>query len=227
MSWAGLHFQGTHVLIEVVEKMGSPKPPRASEDLAAREAGIIQEILVLKGSAKVREGDLVERGQVLIQGEPGEEGLKIRAHGLVRAAVTRETYGVCPVEEVEMIETGKKTIRRRLIVFGKEVRLTGGENRAFEHIRQVAERKIVYQGRNPGQVIELYTVIQKEQIKHIHSWGLEGACQEALARARTAMEAHLPDEFQIIEESYDMVPPGEEGIVRVRLTMVTLEDIGA
>jgi similar to stage IV sporulation protein len=240
MSWAGLHFQGTRVLVEVVEKIEGSPDQGAPGDIVAREAGVIKEILVLKGVGKVREGDRVAAGQVLIEGlfYPGykwtQEGRltpdgtpsKVQSRGAVRALVTRESYGECPLEEVEMIETGRERVDRVLTVFNVPIHLTGGGEGDFEFARRVTERKIVFEGRNPGQIIELSTVVQKEQERVVRSWGLEGAYKEARARADADMEARLQDEYQVMERHYSMEPPDAEGAVKVRLTLITVEDIG-
>ncbi|MDR1204044.1 MAG: sporulation protein YqfD [Peptococcaceae bacterium] len=240
MSWAGLHFQGTHILVEVVEKIGESPDQAAPGDMVAGEAGVIQEILVLKGVGRVREGDRVAAGQVLIEGLfypkykwspegrliPDSEPSRVQSQGIVRALVTRESYGECPLEEVEMIETGKEKVERILVVFNRPIRLTGGGGPDFEFARRVSERKIVFKGRNPEQIIELNTVIQKEQERVIRSRGLDGAYEEAQARAFANMEARLPDEYQVTEKYYSMEPSGDEGIIKVQLTLVTVEDIG-
>jgi similar to stage IV sporulation protein len=198
--------------------------------MVAREAGVIQEILVLKGVGKVREGDRVTAGQVLIEGKSqlftDSEPARVQSRGIVRALVTRESYGECPLEEVEMIDTGRERRRRVLTVFNRHIRLTGDGSPGFEFARQVSERKIVYKGRNPEQVIELNTVIEKEQKRVVRPWGLEGAYGEAQARALADMEARLPSQYQIAEKHYSMEPSEDEGIVKVRLTLVTVEDIG-
>jgi similar to stage IV sporulation protein len=240
ISWAGLHFQGTRILVEVVEKIEGSADQGAPGDMVAREAGIIKEILVLKGIGKVREGDRVAAGQVLIEGisypkykwsregglTPEGEPSRVQSRGVVRALVTRESYGECPLEEVEMIETGREKVDRILTVFDRPIHLTGAGGQGFEFARRVTERKILFKGRNPEQVIELNTVIQKEQKRVVHLWGLEGAYEQARARAGANMEARLRDEYQVTEKYYSMEPPGDEGIVKVRLTLVTAEDIG-
>jgi similar to stage IV sporulation protein len=240
ISWAGLHFQGTRITVEVVEKREGSVTEGMAGDLVAGETGLIKEILVLKGIAKVREGDRVVPGQILIEGlryperrwtqdgrwAPEGDPVRIQSQGLVRAEVTRESYGECPVEEVEMIETGREKVSRTLIIFNKPIHLTGSGRVPFEYAREITERKIVYKGRNHEQIIEINTVTQKEQKRVVHSWGVDGAYEQALARARADLRARLPADAQVTAELYDMENPEAEGLVRLRLTVITLENIG-
>jgi hypothetical protein len=131
------------------------------------------------------------------------------------------------VEEVEMIETGREKVSRTLIIFNKPIHLTGSGQNPFEYAREVTERKIVYKGRNHEQIIEINTVTQKEQKRVVHGWGVHGAYAQALARARAGLRARLPEDAEVAAEFYDMENPEAEGLVRLRLTVITLENIGS
>ena len=69
VTWVGVEFQGSRLTLEVVERQDQSDTSMAGGfDLVAREAGEITEILVLQGEARVKPGDMAQKGQVLIAG---------------------------------------------------------------------------------------------------------------------------------------------------------------
>jgi similar to stage IV sporulation protein len=77
LEWVGIKVKGTRAIIEVVEKKLAKKIDDRPANIIANKAGIIKEIIVLQGEAKVMEDDLIRPGMVLISGElvtekPGE-----------------------------------------------------------------------------------------------------------------------------------------------------------
>lgn len=70
IAWIGINIQGTNAKIDIVET--TPKPEIIDEneycDIIADKEGIITKISVTSGTAQVKEGDVVEPGQKLING---------------------------------------------------------------------------------------------------------------------------------------------------------------
>lgn len=87
IEWVGIRFFGVDAYIEAVPALPEPSPRQTgtSQDLVATRDGIVTRVVVFRGSALVRPGDTVLRGQILIR---GEEGMSERA-----AAESGETPG--------------------------------------------------------------------------------------------------------------------------------------
>lgn len=71
ISWAAARISGTRLLISVKENEILSHIPEKDEipcDLVASKAGVITKLVVRQGKAKVKVGDSVEPGQVLISG---------------------------------------------------------------------------------------------------------------------------------------------------------------
>ncbi|MGI6144690.1 MAG: sporulation protein YqfD [Clostridia bacterium] len=243
LAWVGIEVQGTKIVIEVAEKtFPSTDEENMPGNLIAREDGIIEELLVLKGSPQVQEGDRVKKGQVLILGlvypeiiisETGElcpsgEPQIVRAKGVVRARVRRSNVEKCALREKLIWDTG---IEKSVVVLkfrDKEIYLKGTKEIPFSNYRMVRQAKplFVYKGRNLLGPVELISVVYKEQICEIRDWGIEGAYQEAARRTQDFLWSQLPADYKIISQSFEPVTVKEKGVVAVRYVLETIEDIG-
>ena len=101
IAWVGFSLKGSLLQIEVVESINRAQTEESPADLIASKDGLVEEILVLNGEARVEPGEVVERGQVLIAGEirpkstdyfAGEElpVLEVRDRGTVSAMFWNE-----------------------------------------------------------------------------------------------------------------------------------------
>ena len=68
LEWVGLHVQGTRLIIEVVEDTRPPLEIEGPANLVAAKDGLITEVIVINGEARVEPGETVRRGQLLVEG---------------------------------------------------------------------------------------------------------------------------------------------------------------
>lgn len=241
LSWAAIHLQGSRVVIEVAEKTLVPgNYLNAPMDLLARLDAKVEELLVLKGTPLIKEGDRVQKGQTLIAGyyypeirintdgsiTPAGNPERIQARGLVRGRVFHKIESQCPLREEIVQDTGRETVITKLRWKGSQIVLQGPKSVPYEHCRQIIQTKTLFMGRNPWGTVELITILYREQIHQVREWGLEGAYQEALRRGREEAEKSLPADCRIIAERAEPLPSQDKGLVRVLFIMETVEDIG-
>ena len=243
LSWVGIEAQGTKIVIQVAEKtFPSTDEENMLSNLIAREDGIIEELLVLKGNPQIREGDQVKKGQVLILGlvypeiiisetgelSPSGEPQIVRAKGVVRARVRRSNVEKCALQEKLTWDTGIEKSAVILKFKDKEIYLKGTAEIPFSNYRMVRQAKplFVYKGRNLLGPVELISVVYKEQICEIRDWGIEGAYQEAARRTQDFLWSQLPADYKIISQSFEPVTVEEKGVVAVMYVLETIEDIG-
>ncbi|MDO4733192.1 MAG: sporulation protein YqfD [Bacillota bacterium] len=81
--------------------------PRAPGDLVASCDAVIQDVLVRRGTAAVRSGDTVLKGQVLIYGWQGQEGA-VAADGIVTGRVWASAYAECPTRLQKLEPSGRQ-----------------------------------------------------------------------------------------------------------------------
>lgn len=119
ITWAAARVSGTRLLISIKENEVLSRIPEKDEtpcDLVASRAGVVSGLVVRQGKAKVKEGDWVEEGQVLISGAipiyDDSEQLKeihyVRADGDVVADTEYSLSETFPRLYTAEAETGRK-----------------------------------------------------------------------------------------------------------------------
>ena len=240
LAWAGIRIQGTKVIVEVAEKTLIPVDEETRPaDIVARSGGKIEEVLVLTGTPLINVGNIVEKGQTLIEGlaypqiqinqdgsiSPGGTPERIRARALVRARVRRSRTGECLISEEKDFDTGAET---RVVVIrfrGYELLISGPKTVPYERYRVVTHAKTLLAGRIPGQPVELVTIVYLEQKHEIYDWGLAGAYQEAVVRAKNSVLTELPADYRVITEEHEPLLSKKADLVRVQYEIETIEDI--
>lgn len=132
-SFASVDIKGTKLYIEVKEQ---DLPPEQIDDktpcnIIAKKKGIIEKVIAKSGKKVVNEGDIVEKGQLLITGviedEMFDENLLIHAEGEV-FAITRYAYTIEESIEKEVKEeTGRILKNKGLMIGEKSINFTQGE----------------------------------------------------------------------------------------------------
>lgn len=116
ISWVALELEGTGVTVNIVETIPETQYVEREKpmDVIASSDGIIESIAVSAGSAVVKEGDEVKKGDLLISSavplRDGEEitGEKyVSASGEVKALKEYELEGISPLIYNEKVFTGK------------------------------------------------------------------------------------------------------------------------
>ena len=120
IAWISINRRGTVAYVEIIESenIGIPKEngPQYSNIVADRD-GVIEEITVQSGTAVVKAGDVVKKGDILISGViENEKGVRFcRSVGSVYA---RSAYDVVAEAERETVE---KTVKERRIHYVRVV----------------------------------------------------------------------------------------------------------
>lgn len=98
--WTGIYFEGTKLMVEVTEIV--PEPPRVDRsspaNIIAKSDALILDIITRKGTPLVRQGDTVQKGDILVKGAIpiGEEGEITYVHA--SADIIAKTYYVIKTE---------------------------------------------------------------------------------------------------------------------------------
>lgn len=109
--WFRVYVNNVTLTVECTQGVPAPPVPAAEpSDLIAARDGVVQAVEVYAGTAAVRPGDFVRRGQVLIRGrEAGADGesLPVAAGGKVLARCWQKTEVRVPLQETVSRETGR------------------------------------------------------------------------------------------------------------------------
>lgn len=117
LSWVGVYKSGVRLRVQCVQAETAPREERDAGALVAAQDGVVRSVLCRAGTPKVKPGDTVRAGDVLIAGfERGENETlaPVRAEGSVLARVwyTGEAFVSSRAERAE--PDGEPVVRRLL-----------------------------------------------------------------------------------------------------------------
>ncbi|MDA8334782.1 MAG: sporulation protein YqfD [Peptococcaceae bacterium] len=231
IAWVGVKLEGTGVRLEVVEKALPEPVSEHPADVVAVRDGLVKEVLVTKGRAAVKAGDTVRRGQVLISGVvprgPGEEPRYVAARGLVRARVWYEGYGAARLVATGRRPAGPVARRYGIKIAGHEIISIGPARNPFPLARTETVIKRFPLWRNIGLPVEMVITryVKYEQFREVRN--LDTARRLAAAKAFFDLEsARYPGGTVVDSRISGVGVPGQDNLVRERMQVETLEDIG-
>lgn len=243
LTWVGISTQGTKVEIEIVEKV-LPEPgekDKSPGNIVAFKDGVITQILVMRGQARVAPGDTVSKGEVLISGlmlpqvedptlsspdhDPSQPEL-VKADGIVRAKVWYRGYGECPVVEKEKKHTGETTRSLSIKRGEKEMVIWGPKKTPYQLSTSDIAAKKINLGRSKIFPVEIVITTYQEQKNYQKNWGEEGAWNQAVQNALMTAKRQVPSQAQIIKQDIKPIEEGGDGLKRAWVVIETEEAIG-
>lgn len=115
IAWFHVYVYNVTLVVDVTQGVPMPELPSGQPgDVVATRGGVVDSVRVFAGTALVRAGDVVTKGQVLIQGTEraaDEQTVAVRAEGVVMARCWRSHTVHMPLYEVQSTETGRETVR--------------------------------------------------------------------------------------------------------------------
>ncbi|MGE5545165.1 MAG: sporulation protein YqfD, partial [Bacillota bacterium] len=193
--------------------------------------GIVEEVMVLDGTAAVQKGDTVGVGNILISGTIIPTGeypdgqvpspRLVKARGVVKARVWYEGYGEHPLVEEKTVLTRNKSEGFRLETpWGKwDIKRPEKNFSSFETRRSgrgfiTPWGKIVW---SKETILETRTHIEE----YDHEVALEMARQEALANLRN----EIKEAEQILGTKTKIISSASDNMIRIKAEAEVIEDI--
>lgn len=227
--WLGIAVDGVVAEVKVVPRKTAP-PPTGPCDIVADSDGVVAKVVVIRGEAVVKEGDIVAQGDLLIQGirwytdlETGELRQEaLTAGGVVEARVWRDIEVIEPKVVWQAAANPKSRVRyslrrgERLWTVAQFGPVPAG-NYFWER-----RRKRIYQGRNLSQTVELI-----KDIYYPVNWYKRQRSPEEVEQAALA-EADLKSKQWLTEQPVtpSLTQWTDEGLfMRLVLTLETTRNI--
>lgn len=233
LAWAGISIRGTKARVEIVERVKPPSlvPSDKPCDIVALKDGVIKSIVTKVGLEKVREGDTVTAGQVLITGilpikNEKNKNKTVHSIGVVKARTWYEGKSQVQVTKLEKQRTGKIASNYSFILFSKRIDFFPRKV-AFMDFEKLEILKKLSFGDNLvfpfGIVIDRYYENNTEK-KEI---SIEEARKEAADKAYRDTLALIPKDAEILNRSLKFVQENsDENNVQADVVIECLEEIG-
>ncbi len=245
VAWVGVNFTGTRAVIEIVEKT-MPKPEdKAPAHLVAAKDGVITEVITLLGQSMIKKGDIVKKGDILIKGVSGQTDLSAeqvgqenplpanpepqqlaKAKGIIKARVWYESYGEAELSAQVHKRTGQQSSTVLLKVGEREFVLKKAPEKPYDLFETEVIHKKLPGWRNSNFTVESTINVNYELVTSHTEITLEAAKDIARGKALSAVEGLIPETAQIVSRNIEVLQTAETNLVRVKVSVETVEDIG-
>ncbi|BBB92789.1 MAG TPA: sporulation protein YqfD [Methylomusa anaerophila] len=239
VAWVGINFTGTRAVVEIVEKTLPKQENKAPAHIIAAKDGVITDIIVLAGQPAVKKGDTIKKGDLLIKGfpaqymEPSLTGEKtaaipqelIKAKGIVKARVWYEGYAEAELNKKVSRPTGNRQVAVMLKIGPNEIILKTVPNPPFAEYDTEIIHKQLPLWRNREFTVESTIKIYHEITSNLIDKSFEEARDEAQTAAMHMVQGSIPEAAQLLSRNVEVLNLAEQNIVRVKVSVETLEDI--
>lgn len=241
VAWVGITFTGTRAVIEVVEKTMPKQENKAPAHIVAAKDGVITEIIALNGQPAVKKGDTVKKGDLLVKGfvvqpvVPPVDGQPpvinvppelVRAKGIISARVWYESYAEAELKQTTTSRTGNRQVAVVLQAGEHKLAFNSASAQPFQEYETEIIHKQLPLWRNREFAVESTITIYHETNSTLTEKTFNEARDEAHTKAMQVVQNSIPETAQILSRNYEVLKTPEENLVRVKVNVETIEDIG-
>lgn len=147
IGWIAVNVRGTTANVEILETVRGEREDGEATDLVATREGQIERIEAFDGDVRVKVGDVVRKGDLLVSGLYDNVGsLRMtRAKGSIFARTVREFDVEIPLKSVQKVYTGREWSEKSIIFFSKRIKVftnTGNEGASCDIIYRNSSLKM-------------------------------------------------------------------------------------
>jgi len=227
IAWMGIETNGTNAVVEIVEADLKPEIIKEDEycNIVATKDGIIVKVSAQNGTPVVKEGDLVTKGSVLIQGwlEGKYTGIRyVNANGQVQAKVWYSQTVKVPFKQTKKVKTGEEESKYSVKINNFQINLSKKLSK-FEKYDTIEKNKKLRLFSDFYLPIEINKVTYQEYKNQEFTYTLEDAKKIAIQEAKKSLENQIKDK-KISDEKINVKQSKTD--VEVEVIYEVLENIG-
>lgn len=227
LAWIGIEIKGTNAIVKVVE--ADLKPEIIQEDeycnIVATKDAMIVKVNAQNGTAVVKEGDLITKGTVLIQGwlEGEFTGIRyVHATGEVQAKVWYSQKVEIPLKQVKKVKTGNEQSKYSVNINNFKINLQKGVPK-FEKYDTIETSKKLKLFSDFYLPIEINKTTYQEYQNQEITYSLEEAKMLAIQQANEVLNEQIKDK-QILNQKINTEQNNAN--LEVEVIYEVLENIG-
>lgn len=203
IAWIGINVKGSRAYIEIKERLDTEKTEDGDVpcNLVAARDGVVRRLEVRAGQTKVKTGDMVEKGDLLVSGAMDSAAVGIRyvhSDGAVYADTEYEKSRKYTFEYTENVYTGKEKKKMSAELFGKRINLFLDAAQPFEHCEK-SEAKADYTFLGGRLKLRILSEVFKEYVPQKRKRTLEELLRLGKEELCRELEGELPEGAEILD----------------------------
>ncbi len=159
--WDRVRIEGSKLKVTLVERQALPEIVNDNSpcNIVAKKDGIIARVYTKAGTSVVKAGDVVKKGQLVVNGEQGKEGstFKVHASGDVIAKTYYDEVMEVPLSYVKKTRTGNVIKNYFINVFGRKLYFKNSLNKFVKYDKIEEDDNFIKK--------EMYYQVKEENIK--------------------------------------------------------------
>lgn len=237
ISYIECDIRGVRANIKVVEKILPDRDTTGPCNIIAKRDGVVDEVLVLNGQARVKTGDVVVKGDLLISGVmlptvppdnitmptplPAAEPTQVRARGQVKARTWYEGYGENIRISKEPSLTGADYSRLYVMSPWGNYLLIGKGEIPYPSYEQI-EKSWLAPGNRWGMRYQEFQEKVVKTTQYTENEAVEMAREKAMENLHLGMDSSV----KIVDSHLEVLSSPSDSIVRIKVFVEGVEDIG-
>jgi len=230
IAWVGVEIKGVKLFITIKDSIEPPVLIKNNEafNIVAKRDGLVKKVEVYAGTALIKEGETVKKGQVLVSGrlesKNPEFGTRdVHALGKIIARTWYEESMPISMVYTQKLETGRthKTVYFRFL--DRRFKISGG-HLPFEMYETVTEEKIItgpFGLKLPiGLTVENNSEIVEKQV----DLTLDEAIDVTIETAKENLRKRIPSDCTVVDEMIKQYE-GDNGTIYIQVIYECEEDI--
>lgn len=227
LAWIGIEIKGTNAIVKIVEADLKPDIIKEEEycNIVATKDAMIVKINAQNGTAVVKEGDIVTKGTVLIQGwlEGQFTGIRyVHANGEVQAKVWYSQKISVPLKQTKKIKTGKEENKYSVKINNFEINLPKGVPK-FQNYDTIETSKKLKLFSDFYLPIEIHQKTYQEYEEQEITYSIEEAKELGIAQADESLKEQIEGK-QVTNKKINAEQIGAN--IEVEVIYEVLESIG-
>jgi len=228
IAWIGITVKGTNAIVEIKEAELAPKVIDENEycDIVANKTGMITKINVQNGTAAVKVGDIIEEGDILVNGYLEGQYTGIRyVHSIadIEAKIWYTKTAKEPLVQEIPEETGNVETKYSIKFKKNQINLFKTLSK-FEKYDTISENNKIMLFSNFYLPIEIIKTTNKEYALKQVTYTEEELTQKLTKKLENELLQEIGEPNNIINTNINTY--SNEGYVEVELTFEVLENIG-
>jgi similar to stage IV sporulation protein len=227
VSWISINRRGGVAYVNVIDRIdhGEEEKKEGYSNIVASASAVIEEITVIHGVAKVKAGDSVKKGDLLISGVLPEEsgGGFCYAEGIVLGRVSDSIDVSVPLEQEVKVSENRRLVSLDIKIFGFSLNILNRGRNSEELCDIIKSNRSAHLlgKRLPISVLREYESVSETELKTLPA-------DEVVAIARRQMAELLSEKLEgatLIRLKTD----GEftDSCYKISTSFVSVEEIGA
>ena len=228
IAWVGIDIEGTSVKVNIVKADKAPEIISNDDysNIVATKSGVIKKIVAQNGTAMVKEGDMVQKGDVLIAGVMEGKYTDTRyVHSLgeVEAVVSYSKSKEVKFKQQKMKDTGKEENKYEIKFNNKTLKLYKNISKFTNYSSTINEKQLKFFG-NFYLPIYLTVINNKEQEREEKNYTLDEAIEIGKSDIVPELEDKIKEKEKIANKKIDL-EEHEDGVI-VTVIYEVVENIG-